>query len=33
MNMVANVSNEASTFYLDSYLAPFARWLDADDVT
>ncbi len=33
MNMVANVSNEASTIYLDSYLAPFARWLDADDVT
>lgn len=33
MNMVANISSEASTIYLDSYLAPFTRWLDADDVT
>ena len=33
MNMAAKVSSEASTIYLDSYLAPFARWLDADDVT
>jgi type IV secretion system protein VirB11 len=33
MNMVANVSGEASTLYLDSYLAPFAQWLDASDVT
>ncbi len=33
MNMAAQVTSEASTIYLDSYLAPFERWLDADDVT
>jgi type IV secretion system protein VirB11 len=33
MNMMGPVSGENSNIYLNSYLAPFAAWLDADDVT
>ncbi len=33
MNMMTPVGGEPSNIYLSSYLAPFARWLDAGDVT
>lgn len=31
--MMAGVARDAGHVYLSSYLVPFARWLDADDVT
>ncbi len=33
MNMMNPVSGDPGNIYLNSYLAPFAQWLDADDVT
>lgn len=33
MNMMTPVAGEPSNIYLSSYLAPFAQWLDAGDVT
>jgi type IV secretion system protein VirB11 len=33
MNMMTPVAGEPSNIYLNSYLAPFAEWLDAGDVT
>lgn len=33
MNMMSPVSGRPSNIYLNSYLAPFAEWLDASDVT
>ena len=33
MNMMAPIGGEPSNIYLASYLAPFAEWLDAGDVT
>jgi type IV secretion system protein VirB11 len=33
MNMMSPVPGDPSNIYLSSYLAPFAQWLDADDVT
>jgi type IV secretion system protein VirB11 len=33
MTVMTGISRDASNVYLSSYLAPFAQWLDADDVT
>jgi type IV secretion system protein VirB11 len=33
MNMMSGIDRDASNVYLSSYLAPFAQWLEADDVT
>jgi type IV secretion system protein VirB11 len=33
MTVMTGISHDASNVYLSSYLAPFAQWLDADDVT
>jgi type IV secretion system protein VirB11 len=33
MNMMTPIAGEPSNIYLASYLAPFAQWLDAGDVT
>jgi type IV secretion system protein VirB11 len=33
MNMMTPIKGEPGNIYLSSYLAPFAEWLDADDVT
>lgn len=33
MNMMTPIAGEPSNIYLASYLAPFAEWLDAGDVT
>jgi type IV secretion system protein VirB11 len=33
MNMMSPIPGDPSNIYLSSYLAPFAQWLDADDVT
>lgn len=33
MNMMTPIAGEPSNVYLNSYLAPFAEWLDAGDVT
>lgn len=33
MNMMSTVAADAGNIYLNSYLAPFAEWLDAGDVT
>lgn len=33
MNMMSGVGRDADHVYLSSYLAPFAPWLEADDVT
>lgn len=33
MNMMTPIAGEPRNIYLNSYLAPFAEWLNADDVT
>ena len=33
MNMMTPVAGEPNNIYLNSYLAPFAQWIDAGDVT